>query len=397
MSVSVENRDESPSASELPELSARLRDWLLTSAYPLWLAHGVDARHGFAERLDRNGLPLPDDRRARVAPRQIYSFAQAMYFGWNGNVENLVRYALEELIARYRRSDGLYRTLIAHDGTPKDERTLLYDQAFVLLCLAAAARVLETSSEPERRALELRKAIEAAFRAPRGGFRSGDPANDVRESNPHMHLLEACLAWAELSADAGWSRWADEIAELALERFIDPESGALTEFFTPDWTPAPGVAGRRVEPGHQFEWAWLLLRWDTRKHPHGARRSDAHWAALRLIEVGEQFGVRQGFAINALLNDLTVYDADARLWPQTERIKAGVLAAKVTGRSSYLSAAASAARTLLAFFETPVPGLWLDRRRANGEWIIEPSPASSFYHIVGAIRALSEPRDTTGA
>ncbi|HEX6866534.1 MAG TPA: AGE family epimerase/isomerase [Caulobacteraceae bacterium] len=35
--------------------------------------------------------------------------------------------------------------------------------------------------------------------------------------------------------------------------------------------------------------------------------------------------------------------------------------------------------------ETPVPGLWRDRMKADGSFIDEPAPASSFYHIVGAI------------
>jgi mannose/cellobiose epimerase-like protein (N-acyl-D-glucosamine 2-epimerase family) len=54
---------------------------------------------------------------------------------------------------------------------------------------------------------------------------------------------------------------ADEIAELALSKFIDPKSGGLREYYDGDWNAAPGVDGRIVEPGHQFEWAWLLLRW----------------------------------------------------------------------------------------------------------------------------------------
>jgi mannose/cellobiose epimerase-like protein (N-acyl-D-glucosamine 2-epimerase family) len=34
------------------------------------------------------------------------------------------------------------------------------------------------------------------------------------------------------------------------------------------------------------------------------------------------------------------------------------------------------------------PGLWRDRRGADGQFIDEPSPASSFYHIVLALSEL---------
>ena len=49
-----------------------------------------------------------------------------------------------------------------------------------------------------------------------------------------------------------------EIIELALTRLIDPSTGALPEFFTSGLAAAAGLG--IIEPGHQFEWAWLLLR-----------------------------------------------------------------------------------------------------------------------------------------
>jgi mannose-6-phosphate isomerase len=40
---------------------------------------------------------------------------------------------------------------------------------------------------------------------------------------------------------------------------------------------------------------------------------------------------------------------------------------------------------LLKYFDVPTPGLWRDRLNADGSWVEEPSPASSFYHIVCAL------------
>ena len=54
----------------------------------------------------------------------------------------------------------------------------------------------------------------------------------------------------------------------------------------------------------------------------------------------------------------------------------------------HVSRALEAIQTLMRYFETPVRGLWRDRLSVAGTFIVEPAPASSFYHIVGAALAL---------
>ncbi len=66
-------------------------------------------------------------------------------------------------------------------------------------------------------------------------------------------------------------------------------------------------------------------------------------AALKLIDIGEQHGVRNGLAINSLLDDFSPHDAGARLWPQTERLKAAALAARLTGEARYFTMAVAPA------------------------------------------------------
>jgi mannose-6-phosphate isomerase len=93
--------------------------------------------------------------------------------------------------------------------------------------------------------------------------------------------------------------------------------------------------------------------------------------------------------INALLDDFSVHDASARLWPQTERLKAAVLAARLTGEPRYWTMATAAANALLRYFDTAVAGSWYDRLTPNGDFVEEPAPASSFYHVAAAIAELS--------
>jgi mannose-6-phosphate isomerase len=289
---------------------------------------------------------------------------------------------MDYFTACYRRPDGFFRTVADADGRALDERALLYDQAFALLGYAAAAIALDAPGEFERRALELRHLIVARLGADDGSFRSDEETTGRRESNPHMHLLEAFLAWAEIGHDAGWAAGVRTLSDLALRRFIRKDSGALGESYLATWRPTPGIPGGMIEPGHQFEWAWLLLRCE-RWHASPLRD-----AALRLIAIGDRFGVHNKIAVNAMHDDFTVSDANGRFWPQCERLKAALIAATVTGERQYWSMAEAAAASLFPYLDTPVPGLWLDEKLATGEFVVSPTPASTFYHVVGAIAAL---------
>ena len=362
---------------------SQLCSWLCDAAYPVWSTRGVDPAGGFHERLGMDGKPLAEPRRSRVNPRQAYCFAMAHSLGWRGDTAALVKHGLDYWMAKYRRPDGLYRTLVNADGSIRDDRALLYDQAFGLLAFNVSS-VGDMCAHCEGQSFELLNLVLSHMKRQDAGFESGVPASLPLQSNPHMHLFEAALAGCEVSSENSvWKPLADEIAELALTKFIDPVSGALREFFDAGWNPAPGIDGRIVEPGHQFEWAWLLLRWG------GARNARARAAALKLIDIGERHGVRNGLATNSLLDDFSPHDAGARLWPQTERLKAAAIAARLTGEAKYFAMTVSAADGLMRYLDTPIPGLWHDRIDAEGRVADEPAPASSFYHLVAAVAEIS--------
>ncbi len=368
-------------------LRDRLKTWATGAAYPLWWTIGADHdKGGFFEKLDLEGEPVDGPRRGRVLPRQIFSFAIAGELGWTGPWREAVEHGLDFYLKAYRRSDGLFRTLVGPNGESLDETADLYDQAFALFALAAVAKVLPERAEEVRSiAVQVRDKLFAERKHPVAGFHQTNPPTAPLQSNPHMHLFEAMLAWTAIDEDPVWRALADEIAELALSKFIHEGSGQIREFFDLDWNPAPGVDGRICEPGHQFEWGWLLLRWGQLAH-----RADATVAALRMIDAAEAHGTDpgRGVAINALLDDFSVHDDSARLWPQTERIKAAALAAEIIGDTKYWDMAAAAAEGLLAYLRTPVPGLWRDKYQPDETFVEEPAPASSFYHIVLAIAEL---------
>jgi mannose-6-phosphate isomerase len=372
--------------ARLVRLRDDLKAWALDHAFPVWWEIGADkVQGGFFEKIALDGTPVEAPRRARVQPRQIYSYAVACLLGWDGPWKQALEHGLDFYLSKYRRPDGFMRTLVASDGSPLDDKVDLYDQAFGLFGLAMASSVLPERTDLPALATGLRDALYAKLKHPMAGFEESVPRTLPLLSNPHMHLFEASLAWVEAGGDSGWRTMADEIAELALSKFIDPKSGGLREYYDGDWNPAPGVDGRIIEPGHQFEWAWLLLRWGKL-----AGRDDAIAAALRMIAIGDGPGVdpARGVAIFALLDDMSVHDDIARLWAQTEQIKAGVLAAQVTGDARWWTTAANGAEALTKYFDVPVKGLWRDKLRADGTFVDEAAPASSFYHIVCAILEL---------
>jgi len=234
-----------------------------------------------------------------------------------------------------------------------------------------------------------------------GGFDESRPVSLPLKSNPHMHLLEAALAWIDATEamplqQATWLQLAAEIVELALARYVDPRNGAVREFFDESWAPMAGESGRLIEPGHQFEWAFLLLQWAGCRHCPEQQALACRVTARRLIELAERFGVdaARGVAINELWDDMTPKDASAKLWPQAERVKAwsAVLKDAKTAQEqdSACRSLGEAIRGLQRYIVREPAGLWRELLLADGAFSGEPSKASSFYHIVGAIETLDQ-------
>ncbi len=365
---------------------ARLVRWLVDDAYPLWWSRGMDRQHGgFHERLEQDGQPLNEARRARLHPRQMVAFSLADDVGHDGMTEPAVAHALEFFLRHYVRADRLIRACVAPDGNCVDDSVVLYDQAFALLGYATAYDVLKDRSLCQR-ADALLAAVQGCLANPAGGFFETPDRQRTATSNSHMHLLEAALAWQVADHDVRWRRLAASIVELVFAKLIDTASSQIREFYTGEWQPAQGEAGLIVEPGHQFEWAWLLLRWYS-----STGEARAAKLATTLIDEAERRGVdpQRDVAVNSIWLDGRVRDRRARLWPQTERLKAGCAAWELTRAPRYLDIAQRSAAALEQYLRTETPGLWRDQMSDRGDFIEEPAPASSFYHLVAAIGVLN--------
>jgi mannose-1-phosphate guanylyltransferase/mannose-6-phosphate isomerase len=353
--------------------------WLAEAALPLWAGAGVDPVGGlFQETLSVAGRPVEAPRRARAQARQVFVYASAVAAGYGPQWLAVARTGWDRFTAAYQRPDGLFINLAAGDGTALDSGVAIYEQAFALLAMAALQAVDPQGGGLAGEAERMLAALQDR-RAPGGGFEESGP--HPYQANCHMHLFESALAWeAQTSRTGGgpvWAALSDELADLAMTRFIDPGTGAVREFFDADWRALSGEDGL-VEPGHQFEWAWLLERWGVARGDAAART-----AARRLFENGLK-GVDpvREVAVNAMWDDFSVRDANARLWPQTEHLKAAL----VLGDEAQ---AVRAARGLAQYLDLPARGAWRDKLRADGHFVEESAPATSFYHLMMAILELS--------
>lgn len=359
----------------LTEARETARAWLLDRALPLWAERGADASGRFHEALDFDARPLTGrPRRTRVQARQVYVFCEAAALGWTEG-EAVARRGLEGLISTCRRADGLWRRTTDDDGRPLDERPDLYDQAFVLFALAAAHRVLGETRAADL-ARETLAAIDSAMSEPSGGWSEALPPALPRRQNPHMHLLEALLAWLETAPEPHLRDRAATLLDLFHDRFLDSANGVLGEYFDVGLAPVQGLPGRVVEPGHHFEWVWLLDR--ARRAGLPVREADQP-----LLETALSRGLdERGFVVREIDRKAGVIDGGRRLWAQTEGLRALAL---VGAEARFGQLFDGVFATHLA---TAVPGLWMDSYDAEGRPRDEVVPASTFYHLMTAFSAL---------
>ena len=378
-------------SSELLALQAELKAWLFDRALPIWWNIGGDrVKGGFFERIDLDATPDDINRRTRVAARQVYSYALAGRMGYAGETSAPIDQGLAWLSGPARGPDHMLYAVLSPKGEIVKGEFDFYDHAFALLAYASAFKVRPLDMSLKAEGEGMRDRMLSGYSHPVRGFEESSPRTLPLKANPHMHMFEACLAWIDAGGDATWQAIAGQIVGLCLEKFLHPVTGALREFFDGDWQAMTGESGRIVEPGHQYEWAWLLIRWYQLT---GDARCLA--PARRLVEIGEVHGTdrARGVSINEIWDDFSPKDTKARLWPQTERIKAYcalfVVASSDEEKAKARDKAVEAAKGLKLYLNAPVEGLYRDKMNADGSFIIEPAPASTLYHIICAIDELS--------
>jgi mannose/cellobiose epimerase-like protein (N-acyl-D-glucosamine 2-epimerase family) len=350
-----------------------VRDWMFQQALPFWAAHGIDTSHGgFLEEIAADGAATGVDfKRLRVQCRQTYVFSHAALLGWTSGAD-LSRRGYEFLTAKARLPDGGWARRLTRAGDVSDSAADLYDIAFVIFAMAWRYKL---SRDPEalRHAREALDFVQTRMAGPGGGYWHKLPPAGPRLQNPHMHLTEACLAAFEASADQRFLDQAGELVGLFKRRLFDGR--ALGERFDEDWRRLKDEA--RLEPGHHFEWAWILAQYQR------LSGVDCTPEAIAAVAFAERFGVDgdSRAVFDAVREDGSPLQASSRAWPNTERIKAWLALFELTGRDPRAPVAESLRLLFGRYFRDVPRGAWIDQFDDKGRAMVEAVPASILYHL----------------
>lgn len=356
----------------------RVRSWLHNDAWPFWAREGVDrVNGGFVEHLDLDGRDgQADGKRVRAHARQVYCFSQAALLGFDDG-HAISDHGWAFLTEHGRRADGGWGRMMGRTGALLDPTSDAYDLAFILFAHAWRYRLTQDSAIVES-ALEAAEWLERDLRHPNGlGWLADQGDAGPRQQNPHMHIIEATLELADATGHPQFAALGQEVAGLMCDHFLDRNSGVLREFFNAGWERLPGPQGAIVEPGHQFEWTWILLRAERILGLSLRREAEA------LYEFADRHGVDHatGLVYDQVNPDGHPIIRDSRSWPQTEALKAHLAMLETQG----IDTRGKISKTLdniFRYYLSPCPvGAWMDHRRHDGLPKANKIPSTTLYHL----------------
>jgi len=279
------------------------------------------------------------------------------------------------------------------EGHPLDGSVDTYDQAFGLLALAwDRDHKGIPCAEAKHLALQVLNGLDQTWDVVHGGYwevRPGKagllvpaepsrlvPYSTFRRQNPHMHLFEAFLAWMAVDPSGPWRDRCLRITELLESRFLETE-GSLREYFSEDWSPAPGAPGEILEPGHHFEWVWLLHRYE--KITGDGRYNKV---AEKLYRFGIDHGLDDdGLAWDSIDPQGKPLARTKLLWPQTELLKAHVAVFESTGEQNVKQSALMVEQAIRDHYFAGKDQPFYNQLDMNGIPMDIPTPSRVLYHL----------------
>ncbi|MGY3040183.1 mannose/cellobiose epimerase-like protein (N-acyl-D-glucosamine 2-epimerase family) [Rhodanobacter sp. TND4EL1] len=317
--------------------------------------HAIDPEGGFFHYFKDDGTIY--DRRHRhlvSSTRFVFNYAMAaIEFGDDATLRDAyldaTRHGLRYLreVHRDPRSGGYAWTI--RDGQPEDRTNHAYGVAFVLLAYASArkAGIDEATAWMD----ETWHLLEQHFwDADAGLYRDEADANwhfsDYRGQNANMHMCEAMLTAYQASREPRYLERALTLADHMTRRQAAQADGLVWEHYDRDWNidwdyhrddPKHLFRPWGFQPGHQTEWAKLLLIMDPLLRERGIVQDWLLPTAQHLFDTAlarawdpEHGGICYGFA-----PDGSVCDDDKYFWVQAESLAAAALLHEHTGLAAY--------------------------------------------------------------
>ncbi|MFM0292090.1 MULTISPECIES: AGE family epimerase/isomerase [Paraburkholderia] len=362
-----------PSAASTIALAKRLRDHFTGVVLPMWRGAGFNAALKLPyEAVSAEGhQPLPAERyRAMACARQLFVFSQA---GDEAHAQVL----FDSLTRTFQdtRHGGWFFS-VDPQGAPLDTTKDLYTHAFVVFACAEFGR---RSGNPD--ALELvhrtSAVIQSNFAAEGDLFNAALTADFAGVTgtpiqNPLMHLTEAWLAAREATHDNAFDAALRRLAGAVARHFLHAPTGCIAEL-------PIGAAENRLEPGHQFEWFWLVKQAGAVFEGSGLAE-----AMPRAFSFAQQHGVdgETGGVCASLDETGRTKDATQRIWAQTEYLRA------LASQDEQIALAALP-RQIERFQQRFLrPQGWFECKTPAGEVARADMPSTTPYHLATAYEAL---------
>ena len=387
----------------------RSRDFLLDhvrQTMAFYHPRAIDPQGGFYHFFKDDGTIYDAITRHLVSStRFIFNYAEAYrHFGQQEYLE-AVKHGVDFLRNVHRNpvTGGYTWILRFSEGKAaiEDATNHCYGLAFVVLAYSCGFR----TGLPEAKGYlkETFDLMERRFWSQEYGLYADEAAGDweilspYRGQNANMHACEALIAAFEATGEAFYLERAYVIARNITLRQAGLTDRLIWEHYHPDWS-VDWEYNRNdrtnifrpwgYQPGHQTEWAKLLLIMERHKsHLQG----DTDWMMGRAIELfsaalakawdDDCGGIYYGFA-----PDGTICDSDKYFWVQAESLAAAALLAARTKEGVYWDWYARIWSYSWKHFVDHRYGAWFRiLTRDNRPYNDEKSPAGKVdYHTMGA-------------
>ncbi|MBV6687124.1 AGE family epimerase/isomerase [Xanthomonas euvesicatoria pv. physalidis] len=356
----------------------------------------IDPAGGFFQYFRDDGSIYDAGHRHLVSStRFVFNYAMAYREFGDAAYLQAVRHGLDYLrnVHRNPQTGGYAWTL--RDGVVEDDMNHCYGVAFVLLAYACGLK----AGVDEARAWmdETWQLLEKYFwDAEFGLYRDEADAQfnftSYRGQNANMHMCEAMIAAYEASGEQRYLDRALVLAENMTRRQAAKADGLVWEHYDLQWNidwdynrdnPKHLFRPWGFQPGHQTEWAKLLMLLD--------RYAPADWllpTAQHLFDVAVErsWDTQRGGLYYGFDPDGNVCDDDKYFWVQAESLAAAALLAQRSGDDRYWQWYDKLWAYSWAHMIDHQYGAWYrildaDNRKYSGE----KSPAGKTdYHTMGA-------------
>ena len=232
----------------------------------------LDKRGGFFHNFQDDGSIFDKESRHLVSStRFVFNYAEAYRRGLGDHYREWVRHGLQFIEkAHLRPETNQYAWQV---GLVRDETVYAYGHAFVLLAHAKAHAIGETDSILRLRSVD-QFLLDQFFEPQNAAFadeRSADltELSAYRGQNANMHLCEAYIAAYQATTDRDFLLRAQRLAKRFAGDLASLAGGLIWEHYHSDWSidwdynrDKPGDLFKPwgFQPGHQVEWAKLLLQ-----------------------------------------------------------------------------------------------------------------------------------------